>query len=77
MWLVRWHANQQTLKLGGLYTPPHIPCGVRAEDSPRTLLGPFLAEAEAKFENPSPSLVLGQSLDGVCGLNSDCLSIFI
>ena len=48
---------------GGLYTPPCIPCGVRGQslDSPRTKFGLFLAEAEAKLENPSPSLVLGQS----------------
>ena len=66
------------------------PSGVRglrgqSSDSPQTKFGLFLAEAEAKLENPSPSLVLGQSEDsprtartlglspdGVCGLNSDC-----
>ena len=47
----------------GLYTPPHIPRGVCAEseDCPRTKFGQILAEIPAKFENPSPNLVRGQS----------------
>ena len=47
---------------GGLYTPSHIPRGVRAEseDCLRTKFGQILAEIPAKFENPSPNLVLGQ-----------------
>ena len=49
----------------GLYSPPPIPRGVRAEskDSPRTKFGHFLAEPPANFKNLSPNFVLGQSED--------------
>ena len=59
-------SDKECYNCGGLYTPPRIPRGVRAESEdclscPRTKFGQILAEIPAKFENPSPNLVRGQS----------------